>query len=138
LGHITDFQLVPDSRLVVSYVDAGLSEDLCTPSVAGGYLGAENQAIRVQLVDEHTFTWGFDNASPLYRITIDADGTTVHMDTGPKDQYHWPLTNQIVEILPWSAVLSNQEKLAEQHGHLTKVDASFNPDTGIFTLRTPL
>ena len=57
------------------------------------------------------------------------------MLTEPKDQYHWPLSNQVVEILPWSAVLSNGEKVAEQMGHLTKVESSYDPDTGEFTLQ---
>jgi len=57
------------------------------------------------------------------------------MLTDPKDQYHWPLSNQVVDILPWSAMLSNGEKVAEQMGHLTKVESSYNPDTGEFTLQ---
>ena len=89
-------------------------------------------------MDSGTFTWGFDNASPLDKVVVDGDNKTVHMVTSPKDQYHWPLTNQVVEILPWSAVLSNGEKVAEKSGHLSKVDASYDPDTGIFTLLTPL
>jgi hypothetical protein len=137
-GDIVDFELIPDTKLQVTFNDTGLPEDLCTPSVAGGYLGAENQAIRVQLIDSSTFTWGFDNASPLYKVTVDEDGKTVHMVITPKDQYHWPLTNQVVEILPWSAVLSNGEKVAEQSGHLSKVDASYDPDNRIFTLLTKL
>jgi hypothetical protein len=139
LGKINkSFERIRDVKLKVTFSDAGLPEDLCTPTAAGGYLGAENQAIRVQIVDQTHFTWGFDNASPLYRVTVSADGKTVHMLTEPKDQYHWPLSNQVVEILPWSAVLPNGEKVAEQMGHLSKVDASFNPDTGDFTLANTL
>jgi hypothetical protein len=119
---------------MVSFADTGLPEDLCTPGASGGYLGAENQAIRVQLTDTGHFTWGFDNAAPLYRVTVSADGKTVHMITEPKDQYHWPLAQQVIEILPWSAVLPNGEKVAEISGHLTKVEASYDPDTGNFTL----
>ena len=48
-GDILDFELIPDTKLQVTFNDAGLPEDLCTPSVAGGYLGAENQAIWAQL-----------------------------------------------------------------------------------------
>jgi len=135
LGKVNQqFERVPDSRLTVSFADAGLPEDLCTPHAAGGYLGAENQAIRVQIVDSGNFTWGFDNASPLYRVTVSADGKTVKMLTEPKDQYHWPLAGQVVEILPWSAVLPNGEKIAEQLGHLSRVEASYKPVPGEFTL----
>jgi hypothetical protein len=130
-----EFERTVDTLLKVSFITSGLPEDLCTPSAAGGYLGAENQAIRVQLVDDNHFTWGFDNASPYYRVAVSATGKTVQMLTDPKDQYHWPLSNQVVEILPWSAVLSNGEKVAEQRGHLTKVDSSYDPDTGEFTLQ---
>ena len=129
------FERIRDTLLKVSFSNTGLPEDLCTPSAAGGYLGAENQAIRVQLVDDNHFTWGFDNASPLYRVAVSANGKTVQMLTEPKDQYHWPLANQVVEILPWSAVLSNGEKVAEQMGHLTKVETSYDPDTSLFTLK---
>ena len=129
-----EFERTTDAKLMVTFADDGLPEDLCTPTAAGGYLGAENQAIRVQLIDASHFTWGFDDAAPLYRVTVSADGKTVHMLTEPKDQYHWPLTNQVIEILPWSAVLPNGEKVAEISGHLTKVDASYNPDTANFTL----
>jgi hypothetical protein len=129
-----EFERTTDAKLLVSFADAGLPEDLCTPSAAGGYLGAENQAIRVQLTDASHFNWGFDDAAPLYRVTVSADGKTVHMLTEPKDQYHWPLTNQVIEILPWSAVLPNGEKVAEINGYLTKVEASYNPDTANFTL----
>jgi len=136
LGNINDEnERITDTRLKVSFSNSGLPDDLCTPSAAGGYLGAENQTIRVQLVDRDHFTWGFDNASPLYRVAVSADRKTVRMLTEPKDQYHWPLSNQVVEILPWSAVLSNGEKIAEQMGHLTKVYSSYDPDTGEFTIR---
>lgn len=129
------FERTRDTLLKVSFSNTGLPEDLCTPNAAGGYLGAENQAIRVQLVDDGHFTWGFDNASPLYRMALSANGKTATMLTDPKDQYHWPLANQVVEILPWSAVLSNGEKVAGEMGHLTKVESSYNPDTGEFILK---
>ena len=133
-----NFERIANTNLKVTFANTGLPEDLCTPSAAGGYLGAENQAIRVQIVDDTHFTWGFDNASPYYRVALAADGTTVTMLTEPKDQYHWPLTNQIVEILPWSAILPNGEKIAEMQGHLSKVNASYNPDTAVFTIQTAL
>ena len=71
LGKINEqFERIRDARLTVDFDKSSLPEDLCTPSVIGGYLGAENQAIRVQLTGKKTlpsgtFTWGFDNAAPL-------------------------------------------------------------------------
>ncbi|WP_437779046.1 DUF6519 domain-containing protein [Sorangium sp. So ce1097] len=129
---------VADARLTVGYEGSGRSDDLCSPPVAGGYLGAENQAIRVQLVDANHFTWGFDNASPLYRVQIGADGSTITLETEPKDQAHWPLAGQIVEILPWSAVLPNDEKLAELSGHLSRVSGSYDPELRTIKLTTPV
>ncbi len=126
-----EHELVTDATLTVTFQEFGTPEDLCTPDVVGGYLGAENQAIRVQLVDEAHLTWGFNNAAPLYRVQVAADRKTVTLLTEPKDQAHWPLAGQVVELLPWAAVLPNNEKIAEASGHLTRVTASYNPDTGL-------
>ncbi|MBN1875053.1 MAG: hypothetical protein JXA33_12545 [Anaerolineae bacterium] len=130
-GTLTDGnELASDANLTVTFATLGAPGDLCTSTAAGGYLGAENQAIRVQLVDGTHFTWGFNNAAPLYRVQAAADRRTLTMLTEPKDQAQWPLAKQIVEVLPWAAVLSNNEKVAEMHGYLTRVDTSYNPDTG--------
>jgi hypothetical protein len=139
LGSMNDeHERNPNIKLQVSFSNEGPAEDLCSPPVAGGYLGAENQAVRVQLTRPDRFTWGFDNAAPLYRIQASGGSTTVEMITEPRDQYHWPLAGQIVEILPWSSVLPNREKVSELSGFLSRVTASYNPDTGSFTLATPL
>jgi hypothetical protein len=127
-------ELVTNAALTVGFEGGGDPADLCSPAVAKGYLGAENQAIRVELIDSTRFTWGFDNASPLYRVHVAADGKTVTMLTEPKDHAHWPLTGQIVELLSWSAVLPNREKLAATQGHLSRVDGSYDPDLQQFSL----
>jgi len=145
-GHLgtlnSEMELTSDAILTVSFAD-GEPDDICSPPVSGGYLGAENQAIRVQIRDFDAttkaghFTWGFDNAAPLYRIKVVRD-KIVEMETLPKDQYHWPLSGQTVEFLPWSAVLPNNEKLAEQTGILRKVAISYNPDNKTFEINSPL
>lgn len=133
-------ELIPDTTLTVTFEDTGSQKDLCKPSVVDGYLGAENRAIRVQLVDDKHFTWGFDNGSPLYRVTVSTDDkqkkTIVKMLTEPKDEAHWPKAGQVVEFLPWSAVLVNGEKLAEESapGHFAKVQSQYNPDDQTFSL----
>jgi hypothetical protein len=135
-------ELVSDARLLVEPDGTAGTPDLCSPPVAGGYLGAENQAIRAQLVSPTEFTWGFDNASPLYRVQVTTDAGGVRrkiiMLNEPADQAHWPLSGQVIELLPWSAALVNSQKLAEMHGHLAKVDGSFNPDTAELFIDTPL
>lgn len=134
-------ELVSNARLKVGPDGATGTTDLCSPPVAGGYLGAENQAIRVQLVSNHEFTWGFDNAAPLYRVELTTDRNGVRrkivMRTEPKDQAHWPLSDQVVELLPWSASLVNNQKLADLRGHFAKVNGSYNPDTKEFFIDTP-
>jgi hypothetical protein len=126
-------ELVVDTLLQVGFAAGTSKQDLCTPPAAGGYLGAENQAIRLQFVDATHFTWGFDNAAPLYRVTIGPNSIgqlrKVTLQTAPKDQAHWPVAGQIVEVLPWSAVLANHEKVAEVSGFLARVDVSYDPDT---------
>jgi hypothetical protein len=132
-----DFELVPDANLKVGPDGPAPSDDLCSPPVNGGYLGAENQAIRVQIVDSTAgttrFTWGFDNGSPLYRVKLVADNNgllrKIHLLTLPKDQAHYPLEGQVVELLPWSALLSNGQKNAELSGFMAKVEGGYNPDT---------
>lgn len=114
---------VVDTRLTVSYTEDGVDDDLCEPPIAGGYLGAENQAIRVQLVDDKSLTWGYDNASPLYRVALSADRTRITLITPPRDLYSTPIIGQVIEILPWTAVLSNGEKAAGLSGHLTRITA---------------
>lgn len=140
-------ELTVNARLTVDFEEGGNPEDLCTPLAASGYLGAENQAIRVQLVDMNHFTWGFDNGAPLFRVQLsnetDSGGTEVTrvtMLSAPKDQAHWPVARQVVEILPWSAVLPNGEKLAEESytGRLSRVLSSYDPQTRQFTLSPAL
>lgn len=148
-----------DLTLTVGYTTTGSSDDLCAPEVASGYLGAENAAIRVQLVDpvdlgtEAAITWGFDDAAPLYRVsleTITVNGspfTRITFLTAPKDQAHWPLLDQVVELVPWAAILDPNrelvgeghgrceaqvggEKLSVGHGHLAKVTTGYDNTQG--------
>ncbi len=148
--------LTNDLRLIVDFGDTGDEEDLCAPEIAEGYLGARNTAIRVQLVDptgtgsDAAFTWGYDNGAPLYRVSInttnDPDRTTVTFLTKPKDQAHWPLLGQHVELVPLSAILDPNrelvgeghgrceeqvggERLSVGHGHLATVVTGYEPPT---------
>jgi uncharacterized protein DUF6519 len=128
-----DFELVPDAFLKVEPDGTKTVDDLCSPPVNGGYLGAENQAIRVQNTGNNQFTWGFDNGAPLYRVKLLPDNAgalrRIHMLTVPKDQAHYPLEGQVIELLPWSALLSDGQKNAELSGFVTKIDGGYNPDT---------
>ena len=160
-------ELHNDLRLQVSFVPGGAPEDLCSPSVTAGYLGAENQALRVQLVDrlgvvgDGELTWGVDNGGQLYRAVV-IDPTTLVLETSPRDETHWPLLGQTVEVLPWGAVLVpdgdpttlDGEVIADGGGrasptvagmpvsqgggHLSTLTSSWNPSTGELTLADAL
>ena len=128
-------ELETDLRLLVEYVVGGVPEDLCSPSVTAGYLGAENQAIRVQIVDRlggagtGELTWSYNNTAPLYRAHLVSD-TVVALETLPRDEAHWPLLGQTVEILPWSAVLVPDGDPSALHGEvLGDGDGRASPDT---------
>ena len=124
-------ELLSKARLTVGFSGTGPSDDLCKPKVTQGYLGAENQAIRVQLTATNRFIWGYDNASPLYRVQVTReDGLNqIKFLTLPRDEFAQPKAGQAVEILPWGAILPNDEKVAELSGHLTTVETSYDPDT---------
>jgi hypothetical protein len=118
----------------------GDAEDTCAPchpDPTGRYLGAENQAIRIMLADSGHFVWAYDNASPLYRVTVSgvSDNITedplVTMLTQPKDEEHWPLANRVVEIIPWSAILENGEKVADEIGVFCRVSIPYSPDAKV-------
>lgn len=124
-------ELRSKARLTITFGSAGITEDPCKPKVTAGFLGAENQTIRVQLTATNRFIWGYDNASPFYRVQVlEEAGRPVKIKflTLPRDQAAQPLKGQAVEILPWGAFLPNQEKVAELQGHLATVATSYNPD----------
>jgi hypothetical protein len=133
-----------DSQITVTFDPGGNPADLCNPPVQGGYLGAENQAIRVELLGNNQFTWGFDNASPMYRAQVQNDPKSgqpivIHLATAPKDQAHWPLAGQAIELLPWGALLPNGEIVADAFGgFLAKVTSSYGPDDQNFVIDAPV
>ena len=134
-----EHELITDTRLRIEFDPSGLTDDLCSPSSNGGYLGAENQAIRIQIKSPSTFTWGIDNASELYRAEYDAVSGEFKLLNHPKDEFQGPRANKVVEILPWSAVLSNGEKIAEIDGHLSRVATFRQAQNDLyFTLLTSL
>lgn len=117
-------------RLEVGFVNSGKEEDLCADPAATGYVAAENQAIRVELREGSKWVWGFDNASKLYRVKVGAVGvgtTTLSFLTEPADLPSMPRAGQVVELLPWGALLPNREKVAEAQGVITTVSTSYDP-----------
>jgi hypothetical protein len=128
------------ARLTVDFTAGDTAQDPCKPRVTGGYLGAENQAIRVQLSAADRLLWAYDNVEPLYRVQIenatpDTDGSiSIEFLTPPHDPVLFPLQGAIVEILPWDAALANDEKVSAASGHLARVTASYDPGTNLLRI----
>ncbi|HEU5200743.1 MAG TPA: DUF6519 domain-containing protein [Ktedonobacterales bacterium] len=134
--HPDTMRLLSWSRLKASYQDPG-APDPCEPDAHGGYLGADNQLIRVQLAAADTLLWGFDNASFLYRVDV-LDNQTLRLQSRPVDVFHRPRANQTVEVLRAAAQLSNGEYLAAATGVVMTLTAAYNPDTQQISLPTAL
>jgi hypothetical protein len=138
-----NYELKSGARMMVIADPITTADDLCTPPVLQGFSGAENQAIRVQLIKPDRFLWSLDNASPLHRltVTVDDDIATLTLLTAPRDHAHIPLVGRIVELLPWGASLPNGEYVADHEisaqlggGVLARVLTPYNPATGTLTV----
>src|SRR5271166_4295917 len=86
------------ARLKVGFDPSGPPPDACEPTASAGYLGAENQLIRVRLTSQNEFVWGFDDSSFFYRVDV-IDNQTLRLQTPPVDSFHQPRANQAIEIL---------------------------------------
>lgn len=136
-------EVLSKTRLTIDFSGPGPTGDLCQPRVLQGYLGAENQAIRVQLTQADRFVWAYDNAAPLYRVQVSdstpaPDGSIeIAFLTQPKDPELFPLNDMVAELLPWDAVLANQEKTAATSGHLARVTAAYDPGAATMRITPP-
>jgi hypothetical protein len=124
------------ATLQVSYQQPPTIATLCQPGGQGGYLGAENQLIRVQVasVDSDgmpTLVWGYDNASFMYRISgaLTEGATTLTLASAPVDSYHQPQSGQAVEILQAAAQLTDSDYIAASSGMVTMLTAPYATDT---------
>ena len=130
----TGTELLSKARLTVDF-DNGADGDPCRPVAQRGFLGAENQAIRVQLTSADRFIWGIDNAAPLYRVQLDpANPARIIFLTPPRDRATMPLVGQNVEILPWDAQLVNDEKVAAASGFISRIATTYDPDSKSLTI----
>lgn len=118
-------ELLSNARLSVSLSAPGDALDPCAPRTISGYLGAENQTIKVMLTRPEFFVWAYDHGEPLYRVQIDQD--EVVFLTPPRDPVLYPGTDQVIEILPWDALLPNREKSAAPLGHLARLTGEYDP-----------
>lgn len=124
------------TSLLVSFTSTG-SAGPCQPTATGGYLGAENQMIRVMVTGVSasgavTFAWGFDDASFLYRVQAaaydaGAGTTTVTLASAPPDSYHFPVTGQAVELLRNAVQLTAADYIASPAGFVAPLSTGFAP-----------
>lgn len=149
----TTMQLVSQSTLQASFSNPTKNTDPCIPEARAGYLGADNQLIRVQIssVDpihkKYKLIWGFDNASFLYQVDNVVETTInqtlrlqLQLQSRPVDEFHQPRSGQVVEVLRSAAQLSNGEYVASANGLVTTVYTPYNPSTKDkeITLSAPL
>lgn len=125
--------LRPAARLQVSFADEGATTDPCDPVAVNGYLGADNQTIRVQIASaggpdtpgaltDASLLWGYDNASFIYRATpLASNPAMLTISPPPPDSFHIPQTNQVVEILRTAAVIASEPDLTDPTGQATIV-----------------
>ena len=118
-------RLHPVARLRVGFTQDVSAHDPCDPIATGGYLGADNQLIRVQISHPGRLgagggpaqlLWGYDNASFLYRVTGVTDGTMLTLAAEPPDAFHIPQSGQLVEILRTAAVLGKEPDESDPSG----------------------
>jgi hypothetical protein len=108
------------------------------PAAPGGYLGAENQMIRVMVTridratGEPTIVWGYDDASFLYRVhnaVSGADSTALTLTSAPVDSYHYPRRGQAVELLRDAVKLTDAGYIASPAGLVSTVTEAYDPAT---------
>ncbi len=127
-------QLHSRARLLAGFVPGPPNKDPCTPAAAGGYLGADNQMLRVTVTGyiprsgqkggNGTLLWGWNNASLLYRATA-TNATTLDLTTLPVDQEHAPQAGQWVEVLLTELDLENGNYIAAGQGFVTYVTSGY-------------
>jgi hypothetical protein len=132
----TSMMLESTSRLQVSFPDMSSGSSTCQPVTTGGYLGAENQMLRVRVsgvVDgTPSIVWGFDDASSLYRV-VSANydpansTTTLVLATAPVDSYHFPASGQVVELLRSSVQLTSTDFIASSTGFVSPLATGYDP-----------
>jgi hypothetical protein len=123
------------TMLQVTFTTTVSAPGPCQPVATGGYLGAENQMIRVMVTraETPTIVWGFDDASFLYRVqsaTYDSSSgnTTITLVSAPVDSYHAPAAGQAVELLRDAVQLTDADYIASATGFVSSLTGSYNSD----------
>lgn len=137
------YQLMSQATLQAGFVPGSGGGDPCTPAAAGGYLGADNQMVRVTVTDydnakkSGTLLWGWNNASLLYRASM-TDPLTLTLINVPVDEEHAPQQGQMVEILRSTLNLGDGNFIAAHEGFVTSLAEAYSFDTGEIALNDAL
>jgi hypothetical protein len=130
-----DMRLRSWNTLEVGFSDQTQTPNPCQPQAVGGYLGPDNQLIRVQIATNDAtnglqLVWGFDDASFLYRVEVDS-GNSQQLDfqNFPVDAEHQPASNQAVEVLRTAADLPNGATVAATSGLVFTLSQNYNTDS---------
>lgn len=147
--HPDTFALDFNAALEVSFYPPAGPADPCCPPAQGGYLGADNQLIRVTVTSydpkahRGTLLWGWNNASFLYRAALvdsTANPQILTLSPAPIDSAHMPQINQTIEVLHSTMVLGDPADLnfiAAPEGEvitLASAGSVFDPTTNQLTL----
>ena len=133
-------RLLPQAALEVSFAATPAASTPCDPIVQGGYLGAENQLIRLQISGNasqgkgQSLLWGYDDASFLYRVSPKPVGQTLLLNQAPVDAFHCPATNQVVEVLRSAVILDTNPDATDPTGD-TNIVRCVAEATGFVTTR---
>lgn len=125
--------IVSSARLRVIPVAPPGPADPCDPPAVGGYLGADNQLIRVSVITydpvsrRGQIVWGYDNASTMYRVST-SNGRMFTLQADPIDSDHAPRQGQAVEILRTRSRLGQGDVIAADAGRVSLVDLPYDPD----------
>ncbi|MDQ6867041.1 MAG: DUF6519 domain-containing protein [Pseudomonadota bacterium] len=140
-------RLVPQVKLQVGFTQEQAVADPCDPVAKGGYLGADNQLIRVQISNSGVpgdatqparLLWGYDNASFLYRVAkVVSNGQMLQLTRDPPDAFHIPQTGQVVEILRSAAILESEPDETDPTGQSTIVRCVAEATGVVRTLTQP-
>lgn len=123
-------------KLQVDFDREPSQADECQPTQQSGFLGPENQLIRVQVSRGGQMLWGWDNASSVYRVKV-TDRSTLELEGVPADVFHRPHPNQWVEILETAVNLGSGEYVATAIGRTRQV-VSYDPARRVLTLKGQL
>ena len=137
--HPETAELTSRARLQVTPLTNAPAPTPCDPPSASGYLGADNQMIRIQVTafnpatNSGTLLWGYFNAATLYRCTVQS-ASTLKLATRPVSAEYQPRSGQVVQVLARAADLGEGAFAAALTGHFAKLVAPYAPESQLVTL----